>query len=40
MVIIAGVLNFRMAALYFVSITEKAMKAIKEIQFQRAQKCY
>ena len=39
MVIIAGVLNFRIAASYFVSITEEAMKEIKKIQFQRAQKC-
>ena len=36
MVITAGVLNFRMAASYFVSITEEAMKEIKKIQFQRA----
>ena len=37
-VIKAGALNFKMAALGFVSVTEEVMNMIKKIQFQIAQK--
>ena len=37
-VIIAGTLNLKMAALCFVSVTEKVINTIKIIKFRRAQK--